>query len=364
MGRCDGTRRPLGDGAGCGDFERVISVNRLKRLTPSLSTPGGSIELDDGQTAAKKAVGLLAHFSMVWALILLAIVSDILYPGFFDIGNLRNILSQYAPVGMVAIGMTFVMIAGGFDLSVAAIYAMTGVAFATFAGSMSLPLAFAAALGVGLAAGMINGLVITRLHVNPFVATLGSSSVFVGAAYLYSHNSPVVPEDPSFLALGTNTIFGVPASIVIFFAIYLVGSFVLAKTVYGRSIYAVGGNAEAARLAGIRVDLIRFSTYLLTGLTAAIAGMIIASRSGVGQADVGSEVTLESIAMVIIGGTSLLGGEGAMWRTLVGILILATISNLFTALAFDTATQQLVKGLIVIAAVALDAYIRRRRASA
>jgi ribose transport system permease protein len=346
----------------------VVKVNWLKRLSPSLGTADGSLDLAEDRgterSLGKRVTGLLTHFAIVWALILLTIVSDILYPGFFDTGNLQNILSQYAPVGMVAIGMTFVMIAGGFDLSVAAIYAMTGVAFATFAGHMSIPLAFAGGLAVGLVAGAINGLVITRLHVNPFVATLGSSSVFIGAAYLYSHNSPVVPEDESFLALGTNSVFGVPASILIFFAIFLVGSFVLAKTVYGRSVYAVGGNSEAARLAGIRIDLIRFSTYLLTGLCSAMAGMIVASRTGVGQVDVGGEVTLESIAMVIIGGTSLLGGEGAMWRTLVGVLILATINNLFTALALDTATQQLVKGVIVIAAVALDAYIRRRRAGA
>lgn len=307
---------------------------------------------------ARKAV---LHYAIVWALIILAIVSNILYPGFFAIGNLRNILSQNSPVGLVAIGMTFVMIAGGFDLSVAAVFAAAGVAAATFVGTMSVGLAFALALLVGIVAGSINGAIITRLKVNPFVATLGTASAFSGLAYLYSHSAPIVPEKTSFSSLGTEDWFGVPASIVIFFAVFTIGTLVLSKTVFGRSVYAVGGNTEAARLAGIRVDLIRFLTYTITGFCAALGGIIIASRTGVGQADIGGDITLDSIAMVIIGGTSLLGGEGAMWRTLVGLLMLATINNLFDSLALDTAAQQLVKGIIVVSAVALDAFTRSRR---
>jgi ribose transport system permease protein len=303
----------------------------------------------------------LLRYAIVWVLVALALVSNILYPGFFEIANLRNILSQNAPVGLVAIGMTFVMIAGGFDLSVSSIFAAAGVAFASFSGHMPIAIAFVAVLGVGAVAGSINGSIVTRLHVNPFVATLGTSSAFSGLAYLYSHSQPVVTDKPGFLALGTNAILGVPASIVIFAVAFVVGALVLSKTVFGRSVYAVGGNTEAARLAGIRVDLVRFIAYTVTGVCAALAGMIIASRTGVGQADIGATITLDSIAIVIIGGTSLLGGEGAMWRTLVGLLILATINNLFDSLALDTAAQSLVKGIIVVAAVALDAYTRRRQ---
>jgi ribose transport system permease protein len=306
---------------------------------------------------------LLFHYAIVWALVVLAIVSNILYPGFFEIANLRNILSQNAPVGLVAIGMTFVMIAGGFDLSVSAIFAAAGVCFAKFAGTMPLGLAFTCALLIGIGCGAVNGLIVTRLRVNPFVATLGSASVFSGLAYLYSNSAPIVPTNPDFLNLGNEEWFGVPASIVIFAGVFAIGTLVLAKSVFGRSVYAVGGNAEAARLAGMRIDLVRFTTYAITGGCAALGGMIIASRTGVGQANVGELVTLDSIAMVIIGGTSLLGGEGAMWRTLVGLLILATINNLFNSLALDTAAQAVVKGMIVIAAVALDSWTRRRRAA-
>jgi ribose transport system permease protein len=332
---------------------------------PTLSVPGRAVADTSHGAGARStwttAGNLALRFAIVWVLIALAIVSNFLYPGFFEIGNLRNILTQNAPVGLVAIGMTFVMIAGGFDLSVSAIFAAAGVAFASFAGDMAVGVAFAAALCVGLLAGVINGAIVTRLNVNPFVATLGSASVFSGVAYLYSNSQPIVATKTSFLTLGTSDWLGIPASIVIFAVVFAIGAFVLSRTVFGRSVYAVGGNIEAARLAGLRVDLIRFTTYTLTGVCAALAGMMIASRTGVGQADIGASITLDAIAIVIIGGTSLLGGEGAMWRTLVGLLMLATINNLFDSLALDTAAQSVVKGIIVVGAVALDSYTRHRR---
>ncbi len=302
-----------------------------------------------------------ARYAIVGVLMALAVTSNILYPGFLAAGNLRNILSQNAPVGIVAIGMTFVIVGGGFDLSVAAIFAACGVAFASFAGRMPIAAAFAGALLVGLAAGAINGVVITRLQVNPFVATLGSASFFSGLAYLYSHSRPIIPTNPSFATLDNLKPLGIPISILIFVGVLALGTVVLSKSVFGRSVHAVGGNAEAARLAGIRINRIRFLTYLVTGLCAALAGAVTASRTGVGQADIGASITLDAIAIVVIGGTSLLGGEGAMWRTLVGLFILATINNLFDSLALDTAAQSLVKGLIVIGAVALDSYSRRRQ---
>jgi ribose transport system permease protein len=299
---------------------------------------------------------------MVLILVVLACVSDILYPGFFDSGNLRNILSQNAPIGIVAIGMTFVIIAGGFDLSVGAIYAAGSLFFAGLAAHVPVPLALVAALLVGMAAGTINGTIVTRLKVNAFVATLGTSSVFTGLALIYSHSAPITADMAGFDYIGSANWAGIPVAIFILAAVFVVASVVLSRTVYGRSVYATGGSIEAARLSGIRVDLIRASTYMITGVCAALAGAIIASRTGVGQGDIGADVTLDAIAMVIIGGTSLFGGEGAMWRTLVGLLILATINNLFDSLALESSVQLLVKGLVVIGAVSLDAWTRTRRA--
>ncbi|QLQ11716.1 MAG: ABC transporter permease [Nocardioidaceae bacterium] len=160
--------------------------------------------------------------------------------------------------------------------------------------------------------------------------------------------------------MGGGEILGLPIVVWVLAAAVILGGILLARTVYGRSVYSVGGNAEAARLAGIQVGLTRGSTYVLTGICAAIAGMMLASRVGVGQADVGVNIPLDAIAIVIIGGTSLLGGEGAIWRTVVGLLLLGTINNLFDSLGWDAPAQQVVKGAIVLAAVSLDALSRRR----
>jgi ribose transport system permease protein len=297
---------------------------------------------------------------MVWVLIALAIVSNILYPGFFDWGNIKNILFQNAPVGMVAVGMTFVIIAGGFDLSVGALFAGGAVLYAKFSNSMPLPLAFVASVGAGMGAGAINGAIIMKLKVNAFVATLGSASLFGGAVYMFSNSAPIIAEKSNFQSFGTNDFAGLPIVVWALAGAVVVGGVVLARSVYGRSIYSVGGNEEAARLAGIRIDLVRASTYVLTGGCAALAGMMFASRTGVGQADVGVNITLDAIAIVIIGGTSLLGGEGAMWRTVVGLLMLGTINNLFDSLGWQSPAQQVVKGSIVIAAVSIDSLSRRR----
>ncbi len=309
---------------------------------------------------ARLVQSIILRFAMVWALIALTIVSDILYPGFYDWGNIKNILFQNAPVGVVATGMTFVIIAGGFDLSVGALFAGGAVLFASFSNHMPLTLAFVAAVAVGMGAGALNGVVIIKLKVNAFVATLGTASLFGGAVYMYSHSAPILAEKPSFQSFGSKEFAGLPIVVWVLLGALVVGGVALARTVYGRSIYAVGGNDEAARLAGIRVDLIRGSTYVLTGGCAALAGMMFASRVGVGQADVGGSVALDAIAIVIIGGTSLLGGEGAMWRTGVGLLMLGTINNLFNSLGWQSPAQQMVKGAIVIAAVAVDSFSRRR----
>jgi ribose transport system permease protein len=296
---------------------------------------------------------------IVWLLIALVILCRILYPGFLERDNIFNILSQNAQVGLIALGMTFVMIAGGFDLSVGAIYAAGATVYAMEAKEMALPLAALVALAVGLVCGSLNGIIVTRLKVNPFVATLGTTSIFAGAAYLYSHSAPVLVDRPDFTVLGAGKWFGVPISLVLLIVAYIVGAVALSKTVYGRSLYAVGGNPEAARLAGLRVELLKTSTYALVGVLAAFGGMIIASRLSIGQADIAGTMSLDAIAIVIIGGTSLFGGSGAVWRTGVGLLLLAVLTNIFDALALDSNFQSLIKGAIVIGAVALDAYSRR-----
>ncbi|TGT54061.1 ABC transporter permease [Mesorhizobium sp. M00.F.Ca.ET.170.01.1.1] len=329
------------------------------------STAGTTTNLG-GATEIRRLRFSWADLAMKYGLLAvlagLVIVSQFLYPRFLDPLNIRNILSQNSPLGIIAVGMTLVMITRGFDLSVGSMYAAGATIFASLAvAGWPLTLAASVVIGIGLAGGLINGLTITRLNVNPFVATLGSTSIFSGLALLYSHSSPFVVTDQAFTWLGRGAVLEVPVSVWLMAIVFIAGEIVLSRTTYGRSLYAIGGNDEAARLAGLRTVLIRTSSYVICGGCAAVAGMIIASRLSIGQADIGSTMALDAIAVVVIGGTSLMGGEGAIWRSAIGLLIVAVLTNLLDSLAIDSNYQLVIKGAIVVAAVALDAYARTRR---
>jgi ribose transport system permease protein len=309
----------------------------------------------------------LAHFatkySMVGVLVVLLAVATILYPGFLNPANLSNILTQNASVGIIAVGMTFVIISGGFDLSVGAMYALGAVLYAGVTiQTESTVIAGIVTLLAGVVVGLVNGSIISRLNINPFVATLGTSSIISGVAYIYSNSSPfIVNNVPTFQDLALSTLAGVRLPVWILLAIFVVGAVVLAKTSFGRNVSAVGGNYEAAWLSGLRVKGLSSSVYVLTAMLAALAGMMDSSRLGVGQADVGASMALDAIAIVVVGGTSLLGGEGAIWRTAVGLIILATLTNVFYSLNVTQNWQLIAKGCIVVAAVSVDAVIRLRK---
>lgn len=301
------------------------------------------------------------QYGIVAALIGLVIVAQIIYPRFLSVGNINDILSQNASIGIVAVGMTFVIIAGGFDLSVGAVYALGATLYAGLAIILPVPVAGVVTAGAALVCGLANAAIITLLRVNPFIATLGTSSAILGIAYIYSNSQAFVVPGDAFAGLADTKIFGVALPVAIFVALVVCGGLILAYTVFGRNVYAVGENYDAARLSGVRVRLVTMSTYIATSLLAGFAGMIDASRLGVGQANVGASLSLDVIAVVVIGGTSLLGGEGAIWRTVVGLLTLATLTNLFYSLNVNQNWQLLAKGLILIVAVALDAALRERK---
>jgi ribose transport system permease protein len=307
------------------------------------------------------SMNFVLQFGLIWVFIILLIGAAIVYPGLFQFANIRNIISQNAPVGIVAAGMTFVIIGGGFDFSVGPIVALSAVIFANRADITGLWGAAGIVLLCSFVCGALNGFLVTKLKVNPFVATLGSGSMFGGAAYIFSNNAPQTPSSPAFQYLGTQAWLGWPIASWLLIAVYVLGAFILARTVYGRSIYAIGGNSEAARLSGLRVELLRGSTYVISACSAGLAGLILTSRLGLGQADMGGNISLDSIAIVVVGGTSLLGGEGQMWRTVIGLLLLSTLIYLFDSLAVSTSYQLVVKGAIVVAAVSLDVFARSRR---
>ncbi|MEU6749145.1 ABC transporter permease [Spirillospora sp. NPDC046719] len=317
-----------------------------------------------GRPAARRTTLLdrASAWGMPVVLLALAGWASIAYPGFLDPGNLRNILAQNAPVGIIAVAMTLTMVGGGFDLSAGAVFGCGGVVFAAAYQHTSPVPALACVAVVGVVLGGVNGLLVTRARVNPFIATLGTGSIYGGAALIASHSSPVVVDDPGFTRLGQGSLFGVPYAIWILAAVTAVLGLALAHTVYGHRLYAVGGNHEASRLAGLRVDAVRTSTYVIGGAAAALGGAILASRLGVGQGDVGANIPLEAIAMVVIGGTSLFGGEGSVLRTCTGIGILAVLGNVADSNGWGAEVENVVQGCIVIAAVALDAFVRSRRA--
>lgn len=300
-------------------------------------------------------------FGVVAALVLLVAVVAVAQPGFLAPGNLMNVLSQWAPVAVMGVGMTYVVITGGFDLSVGAIYALCAVVAAALGQTQAPALAFGIAILVGLAVGVVNGLIVTALRVNPFIATLGSSLILGGVALVITGNRPFVVEFADFGVLGSGRLAGIPYSGMLAITVMIVGGLVLAYTPFGQSIYAVGGNLEASRLAGIRTSLVVASSYALSGLCAGIAGVMSASRLSSAQAGMSSDLVFDVLTVVIVGGTLLSGGKGAVWRTAVGVGILATLQNGFNLLDVNPYYQDIIKGLIIIAALASVRLPRRIR---
>jgi len=300
---------------------------------------------------------------MVLVLVVVVVMAQLLNSGFSEPGNIRNIFSQNAALGLVAIGATFVIIGGGFDLSAGAMYALGGVLFAQLATSgTGVPASIVLTLLCGTAVGLVNGLLVNGLRINPFVATLGSSSMILGIAYVISDSLPIsaIGVD-GFDKLGRDRLFDLTYSVYLFLLVFVLAAFLLHATVWGRNIFAVGGNREAARLAGVRIRTVSASTYVVSGLLAALGGVVIASRTSVGQPNIGGTIALDAITVVIVGGTTLFGGEGAIWRTLIGLMILGILRNTFDSLALSNATQLVATGAILVAAVAMDAVVRERR---
>jgi ribose transport system permease protein len=281
-------------------------------------------------------------------------------PTLFEWGSLRYLLAQNAGLGIVAVGMTFVIIVGGIDISVGSVFAIGACVYARMSLHTSLIVAGLIALALCCAAGVVNGLLITKGRLNPFVVTLGTASLFGGAVWLYAGNDAILPTNASFSTLGTGQLGSVPYADVALAAVFLLGAVGLHRSVAGKLVFAVGGNATAATLNGVRTDAVRVGAYALSGVCAGFAGMLGASQTGVALASMGgTNVALMSIAIVVIGGTSLLGGNGAMWRTVCGFLIIATINDLFNVLGISIAVQYIVEAGVLIPALILDAVTRR-----
>ena len=275
--------------------------------------------------------------------------------------NLLNILDQQAAVLIIAAAGTLVLVAGGIDLSVGAVYALAGVTSAELAQHMAPAPAILLGVLVGFAVGLVNGVVATYLRINALIATLAMSFVISGLASLITHGNLVVLfQHPGFGNLARTQFLTVKTSIWIMIGTVLVLAFYLARTAVGRYMYAAGGNAEAARLAGVRVNRVRVLAFMLSGGAAALAGVIDASRVLSAQSGSGETLTFTVLAGIVVGGTSILGGEGAVWRTVVGVLFIALIGNGYDLLGLNSLYEQITLGVIMLLAVGIDAWARGR----
>ncbi len=300
-------------------------------------------------------------YGIVLSFVAIFLILTVTSPVFATPGNLLNLLEQSAAIGIVAVGGTLVIIAGGFDLSVGAIFALSGIATAYAVNAAGPVVGIAVGLLVGAIAGLINGSLSSYVGINPFITTLATSIIFRGICLAVTGGFLVAIQEPGFAEIGRGSWGPVKYSIIIFVVVVILGSILLSRTVFGRHVYAAGGNPEAARMAGINVARVRTITFVISGLCAAIAGIVIAARSGNGQASVGVGLELSAIAAIAVGGTSIFGGEGAIWRTVLGVLLIALIGNGFTLLAVPPTYQQIFEGLIILVAVGLDLIFRRRR---
>jgi ribose transport system permease protein len=306
-------------------------------------------------------------------LLALVVAFSLVAENFLTVDNLRNILRQYSVPAILAVGQTVVIVSAGIDLSVASTAALSGSVMGVMYAHEGYPepVALLMGLAAGFAVGAVNGFVITKWRVPDFIATLGAFTAVRGIALLVTDGLPVpdytkakegrtVPETVT--TLGADSVFGVPLIAVVAGACALVGWFILSRTTLGRSAYAIGGNREAARVSGIRVERVKWSIYVFSGLMAAIAGFMLTGRQGSANALMGEGMELQSIAAVVVGGTNLFGGEGTIGGTIIGVLIIGVLNNGLNILGVADFWQRVVNGSIIVAVVALDQW--RRRAAA
>ena len=290
------------------------------------------------------------------AFLLIAIVGSMLSPTFATQRNVTNVLRQSAMLGVVAAGMTFVILTAGIDLSVGMVLSLTSVfAAMLFSGGEGAPLAVVllATLGLGALIGALNAFMIIWRGAAPFIVTLAMMAIASGAALTISGGKPIGGIQGAYAWIGAGYVGPVPAPVLIMLAVFLLGGFVLRYTPYGREACAVGGNEEASRLSGISVNRVKMITYGISGMLAALGGIIFSARVTVGDPWAGRGLELDAIAAVVIGGTSLFGGVGTMWGSLVGTLIITMINNLLNLLNVSPYMQGLAKGLIILAAITI-----------
>ncbi|NPV52014.1 MAG: ABC transporter permease [Firmicutes bacterium] len=311
----------------------------------------------------------MANYGIIIVFIVLCLMLSAISPYFFTEKNIMNVLRQTSINGLLSIGMTFVILTGGIDLSVGSILAFAGIVGASFSSSAFTALgnhiypaqfSFFISLLVGITLGLVNGACIAKWKIPPFVMTLGMLSMARGLTYIYTDGMPIPNIHKDFLVIGQGQIFSIPVPVIIFILVTCIAWVVLYKTRFGRYVYAVGGNEKSAKLSGINTRQVILLVYAISGLLSALGGLILTARTTAGLPQAGVSYELDAIAAVVIGGTSLSGGQGTLVGTFFGALIMGVINNGLDLLGVSSYFQQLIKGAIIVVAVLLDSLQKAR----
>jgi ribose/xylose/arabinose/galactoside ABC-type transport system permease subunit len=308
-----------------------------------------------------RAGAFFSRYGIYFAFVLLAGILCITSPPFRTLSNVENILQQIPVNGILAIGMTLVIITAGIDLSVGSVLALSAVVATSFAHTDTHLLIVPIMLGVltGLVCGIVNGVLIAKNRLAPFIVTLGMMTVARGLALVYTSGRPIINLSDTYDEIGDGSLGAIPIPAIIFFVVVLLGVFVLHYTRFGRYVYAVGGNELAAKVSGVNTDRVLIGVYALAGALAGLAGIVSSARVMSGSPTVGTGYELDAIAAVVIGGTSLSGGIGSIAGTIVGVLIIGVMNNGLDLLNVSPYWQEIVKGVIIVLAVLLDKKSKR-----
>ena len=305
----------------------------------------------------QKLINQINIYRSVLILLVICVFATILSPSFLSVTNLFNVFKQITVAGIVGCGMTFVILTGGIDLSVGSILGLSGVlASGVLASTGNTAVAVAVSLTVGIACGAVNGFFVSVCGIPPFISTLGMMTLLRGVILVYTKGSPIPIKSDAYKFFGKGSIAGIPVPVIILIIVFLLAHYILTQTSYGRSVYAVGGNREAARLSGIRVKTSEFLVYTLNGLMCGMAGLILTARLGSAQSTSGTAV--------ILGGTSLSGGVGFVLPTVVGAMIMGIIDNILTLMNVNPHATNIVKGAVILLAVLVDKKVKDLSAKA
>jgi ribose transport system permease protein len=297
-------------------------------------------------------------------LVFLVVLFSFVAPNFMTFGNLRTLIRQVSFAGISAVGLMFVMISGGIDLSIGSQIVFSNVLLAIMMVEWKLPpgVAIPLILLVGTGLGAINGLLCVRLKIHPLIITLGTSAIFKGMGYIINRSRNIMGFPDSFRWFGQGYVLGIPVPIIVMVVVALIGSFILTKTYFGRQVFALGGNEEAARLAGVNISRMKVLLFMICGFISSITTVLLLSRVFAGQTITGQGLEFDCLTAALLGGVSFKGGEGSIFGLMVGIIIIGVLNNAMQLAQFPDFSQTVVKGAVLLIAVAFDVYQKNRKA--